>query len=957
MNKGKLKEKIIRTRVALPGAFALCLGLLTFLLFLSPAKADGETIPYVVVSLGDSYASGEGVEPFYDQDLPPEERVKSSNWVAHRSANSWAGQLRVPYLEGTLSDYRAGMIRNNPVTGYHDNADKGYWYFEAVSGAKTAEITGNGVNWDDTALVKKYNIYDDSVSPIVMGALPHLRLSGSTELAPQIDVFNRIEYGSVRYVTVSIGGNDAGFSKVLSKVMLGTSTYLHLNSAESYINEFYKNDNQRIRIIMESLADTYRKIHEAAGPQATILVAGYPTLLNEEGYTPPGARLPIVEKREAFCVNEAVVIFNYYISQAVKDLREKENIDIHFVNVMDSFKGHEAYTEEPYINPLYLGTKNQDINTLSPYSDYSFHPNEKGIEEYRKCFQEKIDALEKDKAYTPEALASSPFVFRQDYYLIWDGDVDNQTFSVLSRNGLALFDLMPEWDYIWSGNSGILDGNGTNSIVKSSTQEMETSVPPSYRLYRIEEGRHLSLFSDTNWCVDMSYVPSPDGHSIAALCMDPETKGKYLCWFLEGEYIILGEHIASTRDLSLVFSPDGQSVLYSYKEEDAGPWRMKLYTMDRTPDSTGWGTEWDLGENKLAVAVANAGQYIYWMDGSTDESAPVIYVQQGNNSSSAQPLGDSAGYAWNHVLVGGWQEAELSDDGVRFGRLMPNGPFLNRAKDQIVYCQKSDGSTWYSERGGIGKLLFSEPATPIVPYNITYSLNQTAHLSGLPFRGGMEYNFGLDRLNNMVYQVGKNTMDGESCDLYWVDENWNTVLLDRDVESRSLSVSADGLRLHFAKNGALYVSNLAGPSKKPYKLAENLFTEDDSSYFWASHDGKTVIWADASGNLRTLDAQGKEVDLGCAWDIEDDMTKFILRMQICPVGEKGILFVRDNKQVRYLEKGTIQLVLEPVGISGIICMDNVHGVYVVLGEKIYGSGESSNELYQSTDGIHFTKLK
>ena len=45
------------------------------------ASAHAALLPpddaYIVVSLGDSYASGEGVEPFYDQELPIAEKVKS----------------------------------------------------------------------------------------------------------------------------------------------------------------------------------------------------------------------------------------------------------------------------------------------------------------------------------------------------------------------------------------------------------------------------------------------------------------------------------------------------------------------------------------------------------------------------------------------------------------------------------------------------------------------------------------------------------------------------------------------------------------------------------------------------------------------------------------------------------------------------------------------------------------
>ena len=62
--------------------------------------------PIVVVSLGDSYSSGEGNEPFYNQDLPLEIKLSNLDWLAHRSEKSWPGKLNVGELgEYTLNDY------------------------------------------------------------------------------------------------------------------------------------------------------------------------------------------------------------------------------------------------------------------------------------------------------------------------------------------------------------------------------------------------------------------------------------------------------------------------------------------------------------------------------------------------------------------------------------------------------------------------------------------------------------------------------------------------------------------------------------------------------------------------------------------------------------------------------------------------------------------------------------
>ena len=48
----------------------------------SAKGTDGSTI---VVSLGDSYSSGEGIPEFYGQNKKWEEKVYDEDWLAHRS--------------------------------------------------------------------------------------------------------------------------------------------------------------------------------------------------------------------------------------------------------------------------------------------------------------------------------------------------------------------------------------------------------------------------------------------------------------------------------------------------------------------------------------------------------------------------------------------------------------------------------------------------------------------------------------------------------------------------------------------------------------------------------------------------------------------------------------------------------------------------------------------------------
>ena len=98
--KKNIRKLIVRSTSALLGT-AMILSC-----FLQNVHAENGNIdPIIMVSLGDSYSSGEGIEPFYGQDKKISEKVKDKNWLAHRSKKSWTGLLEVPGLTGTMKDY------------------------------------------------------------------------------------------------------------------------------------------------------------------------------------------------------------------------------------------------------------------------------------------------------------------------------------------------------------------------------------------------------------------------------------------------------------------------------------------------------------------------------------------------------------------------------------------------------------------------------------------------------------------------------------------------------------------------------------------------------------------------------------------------------------------------------------------------------------------------------------
>lgn len=321
--------------------------------------------PVIMVSLGDSYSSGEGIEPFYGQGKSLSNKVKDENWLAHRSQKSWPSLLEVPGLQGTMSDY-------NVDTSISSNCQ---WYFKASSGAETK-------HFNNTKQRKNYNkrFYDG------ITLIPHF-LSGYQDLPKQLDVFNDIN-GTVDYVTLSVGGNDVDFANIITTCATG-STYLGSTKLEKKINSLWDNFDTT----QANIKKVYVDIQNAAGSQAEIIVAGYPKLLDKDG------KGFVISKQEATLVNTNVSKFNDKLESIVNECRNS-GMNIHFVDVEAEFDkdgGHQAYSSNAWINKIMLGAKEQDLEDNAVASAYSVHPNELGAQAYARCVNAKIVEIENSK--------------------------------------------------------------------------------------------------------------------------------------------------------------------------------------------------------------------------------------------------------------------------------------------------------------------------------------------------------------------------------------------------------------------------------------------------------------------------------------------------------------------------------------------------------------------------------
>lgn len=492
-----MAKKMILLR-ALPSILALVLVFtsLSPSIYSSTVKADEQKKDRVIVSMGDSYSSGEGIEEFYYQDLDFKEKTKQDDWLAHRSKNAWPGQLG-------LRD--VGLMRNNKDG---DDLYSTHWFFVASSGAVTDDLYSNQI--------KKYS---------------NGFHSGEKALPPQLEILNDLANCDIYpdYVTLTLGGNDADFAGVIISAVLNsyiTPGILHLQLLKIWL-EFWMPGGIRAK-----LKNAYKQINEATQEKSCIIVAGYPHLLDDKG------RGTLFSESEAEKINENITMFNDEIEALVNECHA-EGMNIHFVSVEESFYGHEAYTDDPFINPVITVPRKQDINQLSPVSAYSMHPNLKGARAYAECVQKKINELEGEVFYPDPADLGTYYLSRSfgakdyfvsDYTLANDGTFGSFSLATINSysqdyvDSLKAGDATPSFQYSRDGT--IIDSPYAEAITEK-TKEYKgecVSIKPSYRYFRCQGDGKYYYFSSPYHEKAVAVSPVSDSNDGTELAISPHVE-------------------------------------------------------------------------------------------------------------------------------------------------------------------------------------------------------------------------------------------------------------------------------------------------------------------------------------------------------------------------------------------------------------------------------------------------
>ncbi|HLH14862.1 MAG TPA: SGNH/GDSL hydrolase family protein [Solirubrobacteraceae bacterium] len=164
---------------------------------------------------------------------------------------------------------------------------------------------------------------------------------------------------STSLVTITIGGNDAGFSNVMLNCAL---YYFTCGSAISEANEF-------IAKKLPGLLETTYKDIRAKATTAQVIVLGYPKLFTKEGAT---CNINFLTSGNEKKMNETAEKLDATIKARAEALK------FTFVNPTSEFEAHEVCASEEWLN----GQSN-------PLSE-SYHPNVKGQEEFTKLVEAAI---------------------------------------------------------------------------------------------------------------------------------------------------------------------------------------------------------------------------------------------------------------------------------------------------------------------------------------------------------------------------------------------------------------------------------------------------------------------------------------------------------------------------------------------------------------------------------------
>jgi hypothetical protein len=306
--------------------------------------------PYTYVAIGDSYSSGEGVEPY-----------------EHNSDFEWKGQGNRCHRSYQAFSKLARRPGGPPMSTGSEGTGPYEYHLLACAGSTTPGLTDAAVDKPGEN-VGENTPWSRTVWPFgERQALERGFVDADTDL-----------------VTVTIGGNDAGFTDVIKGCTLNTGSclksdfYLTRSTGRVDPKPLIEYEPRIVGTLMPpKLRTVYQKIRELA-PNAQIVVLGYPRLFAPKATRGP-CELVALGPEEVDWLNEIADLLGRTISNVVADLARTDP-KIRYVDVNPNFEWHrlceasgpdDAWIYEPEI----------------PVNSGAFHPTLDGQRAYQAALE------------------------------------------------------------------------------------------------------------------------------------------------------------------------------------------------------------------------------------------------------------------------------------------------------------------------------------------------------------------------------------------------------------------------------------------------------------------------------------------------------------------------------------------------------------------------------------------
>ena len=215
------------------------------------------------------------------------------------------------------------------------------------------------------------------------GATTGNALRGQYGQPPQVERIGP----EVSLVTITMGGNDAGFTPVLKNCLARASWSAGCVEQEPEVR-------RRIAQLGRDLYEVLAEIHRRA-PQARVIVVGYPRPFPRSpggelrGLGPvPAATLSTEDQlwlnRMTRLLDDEIARVATGVDRLITAFRGQGSVE--YIDAYDAFDGHEIGTARPYLHGLVL-----DFD-VPPVNPHSFHPNRDGYRRLGELVRQRIEA-------------------------------------------------------------------------------------------------------------------------------------------------------------------------------------------------------------------------------------------------------------------------------------------------------------------------------------------------------------------------------------------------------------------------------------------------------------------------------------------------------------------------------------------------------------------------------------